>query len=58
MHLNGELEPLVLVEVLSDLSGAGAVDVDVGSDKFVFISCIIDSRVLYCRKDVNVSDNH
>jgi hypothetical protein len=36
MHLNGELEPLVLIELLSALSNDGAFDVEY--DKSVFTS--------------------
>lgn len=52
MHLNGELVPLDLVELFSILSCAGTVAVVL--DKFVCISQIIASRVLYCSNNAQV----
>lgn len=46
MHLNGELEPLVLIELFSIFSDVGAVDVEF--DISVFTSRNMDSRLLYC----------
>lgn len=46
MHLNGELEPLVLI--FSDLSDATAVDVEFLLSSFT--SQTMASRVLYCSK--------
>ena len=48
MHRNGELEPLLLVEVFSFLSDIDTVEVEVG--KTVFTSRIMASKALYCSK--------
>jgi hypothetical protein len=48
MHLKGELEPLVLIELLSDLSDVATVDVEYVLSAFT--SQTIASRVLYCSK--------
>lgn len=54
MHLNGELEPLVLVELLSLVCVVGAPEVELG--KSVFIPRTMDSRVLYCSHSEEVKE--
>lgn len=49
MHLNGELEPRVLVELFSILSKVGAADAKF--DESVLTSRTIASKVLYCLKN-------
>lgn len=53
MHLNGELEPLVLTELFSLLPCAGAADVEF--DKPILTSWAMASKVLYCSKCVEES---